>query len=87
MGRRRPGCGRRGGGHLGGVVLGGPTISRLDPDTGRIEATFPVQLPERRVGPSRFATVADGRLWVVSAIDDDAPKSAISAIDPSTGHT
>jgi streptogramin lyase len=66
---------------------GNSTISRLDPDTGRIETTFSVQLPEKRVGPSRFATVADGRLWVVSAVDDDAPKSAISAIDPSTGHT
>ena len=66
---------------------GNSTISRIDPDTGRIEATFSVQLPEKRVGVSRFATVADGRLWVVSAVDDDAPKSAISAIDPSTGHT
>jgi streptogramin lyase len=66
---------------------GNSTISRVDPDTGRIEATFSVQLPEKRVGASRFATVADGRLWVVSAVDDDAPKSAISAIDPSTGRT
>jgi streptogramin lyase len=64
------------------------TISRFDASTGKVTATVHARLPERRVGNIRFATIGEGRLWVVSEIATlDSSDTAISAIDPTTGET
>jgi DNA-binding beta-propeller fold protein YncE len=66
---------------------GDHTIARVDPRTGRVQAS----LPFRR--ELIFATVADGRLWVVHApigafaLNDEVSQVEISAIDPSTNRT
>jgi streptogramin lyase len=53
-----------------------------------VTATVHARLPERRVGNIRFATIGEGRLWVVSEIATlDSSDTAISAIDPTTGET
>jgi streptogramin lyase len=64
----------------GDFVSGPNTISRIDPSTGRVQATFSVP---KKQGPLAYATVAEGRLWVVL----QRYTSEISAIDPSTGQT
>jgi DNA-binding beta-propeller fold protein YncE len=61
-------------------VSGPNTISRIDPGTGRVQATFSVPWEQ---GGLAFATVAEGRLWVV--LYGGPRMSVISAIDPSTG--
>ena len=43
---------------------GDSTISRIDPRTGRVQSSFPVSGRRAEVGLV-FATVAEGRLWVV----------------------
>jgi streptogramin lyase len=60
---------------------GDSTISRLDPRTGRVQASFNATAG----GGLAFATVAEGRLWVVHGRGWD--QTAISVIDPSTGRT
>jgi YVTN family beta-propeller protein len=63
------------------------TIARVDPRTGRVQASLPFK---REL---IFATVADGRLWVVHApigafaLNDEVSQVEISAIDPSTNRT
>ncbi|MBA3737952.1 MAG: hypothetical protein H0W97_05250, partial [Actinobacteria bacterium] len=49
------------------------TVSRLEPATGRVEATIPVGQ-----GPNALGA-ANGSVWVANEFDD-----AITAIDPST---
>jgi DNA-binding beta-propeller fold protein YncE len=64
---------------------GDSTISRIDPGTGRVQSSVLVSGPAGPRGGMAFATVAEGRLWVVHASGWDS--SAISVIDPSTGRT
>jgi streptogramin lyase len=64
---------------------GNATISRIDPNTGRLQASFVVPFA-KQPGDLVFATVAEGRLWVVHGTPG-ARETAISAIDPSTGRT
>jgi DNA-binding beta-propeller fold protein YncE len=71
------------------------TITRIDPGTGRAQPSFPITLDmlgipasvdaEGREGRLRllYATVAEGRLWVVHYGDKD--ESVVTAVDPSTG--
>jgi DNA-binding beta-propeller fold protein YncE len=70
------------------VTSGNATVSRVDPGTGRVQAS----LPFRR--ELIFATVADGRLWVVHAPigafalnDEIVGQVELSVIDPSTNRT
>jgi DNA-binding beta-propeller fold protein YncE len=72
------------------VNSGDSTIARVDPRTGRVQASLPFK---REL---IFATVADGRLWVVHApigafaLNDEDEKVGpveMSAIDPSTTRT
>jgi streptogramin lyase len=62
-----------------GVDLGN-TISRIDPTSGRVQGSVRVQLP----GDARlfYATVGDGKLWVVYGIGDNDP--AVLGVDLST---
>jgi DNA-binding beta-propeller fold protein YncE len=64
---------------------GDSTISRIDPGTGRVQSSVPVSGPAGLRGGLAFATVAEGRLWVVHGSGWDS--SAISVIDPSTGRS
>ena len=63
---------------------GNGTISRIDPSTGRAQASFPV-LHAKNAGPLTFATVGEGRLWVVHA--GGAPDPSVSSIDLSSNQT
>jgi DNA-binding beta-propeller fold protein YncE len=61
---------------------GDSTISRIDPSTGRVQAStasFAVAADGRLV----YATVAEGRLWVVHNVGID--ETAVTPVDPSTG--
>jgi streptogramin lyase len=73
------------------VVDLGNTISRIDPATGRVQGSVRVRLPADAA--LFYATVGEGRLWVVYAIGDNDPAvfgvdlstvQAGSTIDPST---
>ena len=73
------------------VVDFGNTISRIDPSTGRLQGSVRVRLPADAA--LFYATVGDGKLWVVYAIGDNDPAvfgvdlstaQAGSTIDPST---
>jgi hypothetical protein len=64
---------------------GNATISRIDPRTGRVQASFTASFALQRDGGLVFSTVGEGRLWVVYAWGID--ETAIAAIDPSTGKT
>jgi DNA-binding beta-propeller fold protein YncE len=64
---------------------GDATISRIDPRTGRVQASFPVYSVTEPTD-ARFTTAADGRLWVIYR-SPDFDGTAISAIDPSTNET
>jgi streptogramin lyase len=63
---------------------GDSTISRVDPGTGRVQASFPVSKVEG-LGGLVYAMVAEGRLWVVHQWGMD--ETAISAVDLSTNKT
>jgi DNA-binding beta-propeller fold protein YncE len=70
------------------VNSGDSTIARVNPGTGRVQASLPFK---REL---IFATVADGRLWVVHAPigafalnDEIVGPVEISVIDPSTNRT
>jgi outer membrane protein assembly factor BamB len=72
------------------VLDAGPsnTIARFDASTGKGTATVTARLPERRVGVIRLATIAEGRLWVVSeSATLESADTVITAIDPATGET
>jgi DNA-binding beta-propeller fold protein YncE len=66
------------------VNSGDCTISRIDPSTGRVQAPSSGAF-NRCPGDLTFATVAEGRLWVLlqQGLDD----TVILAKDPSTGQT
>jgi DNA-binding beta-propeller fold protein YncE len=64
---------------------GNATISRVNPATNRVQQTFAVPFAKAQ-GDLVFATVADGKLWVVHGTPG-ARETAISAIDPSSSHT
>jgi streptogramin lyase len=63
---------------------GDSTVSRVDPRTGRVQASFTVSKVEG-MGGLVYAMVAEGRLWVVHAGGPN--ESAISTVDPSTNKT
>jgi streptogramin lyase len=62
---------------------GDSTISRIDPGTGRVRSSFTASFAVDVEGRLVFATVAEGRLWVVHNVSFD--ETAVTAIDPSTG--
>ena len=64
---------------------GDSTISRVDPGTGRVQASFPVSKVEGLRRSLVYAMVAEGRLWVVHQWGMD--ETAISAVDLSTSQT
>jgi streptogramin lyase len=64
---------------------GNATISRVNPATNRVQQAFAVPFAKEQ-GNLVYATVADGKLWVVHW-SDSANDTAISAIDPSSNHT
>jgi DNA-binding beta-propeller fold protein YncE len=64
---------------------GNATISRVNPATNRVQATFSVPFAKEQ-GDLVFAMVAGGKLWVVHGTPG-ARETAISAIDPSSSHT
>jgi streptogramin lyase len=64
---------------------GNATLSRIDPNTGQLQGSFSVPFAKEQ-GDLVFATVAEGRLWVVHGTPG-ARETAVSAIDPSTGQT
>jgi streptogramin lyase len=61
------------------VNSGDASISRIDPSTGRVQASASFSAPPLDLHPGElgFATVGEGRLWIGSGSD-------IVAIDPST---
>jgi streptogramin lyase len=63
---------------------GDSTAFRIDPRTGRVRASFPVSRVEG-LGGLVYATVAEGRLWVVHQWGME--ETAISEVDPSTNKT
>jgi streptogramin lyase len=63
---------------------GNSTAFRMDPRTGRVQASFSVSSVEG-LGGLVMAMVVEGRLWVVHAGGPN--ETAISAIDPSTSRT
>jgi streptogramin lyase len=63
---------------------GDSTAFRMDPRTGRVQASFSVSSVEG-LGGLLLAMVAEGRLWVVHAGGPN--ETAISAVDPSTSRT
>jgi streptogramin lyase len=63
---------------------GDSTAFRMDPRTGRVQASFSVSQVEG-LGGLAYAMVAEGRLWVVHQWGSD--ETAISAVDPSTSRT
>jgi streptogramin lyase len=63
---------------------GDSTAFRMDPRTGRVQASFSVSSVEG-LGGLLLAMVAEGRLWVVHARGPN--ETAISAVDPSTSRT
>jgi streptogramin lyase len=63
---------------------GDSTAFRMDPRTGRMQASFSVAKVEG-LGGLVYAMVVEGRLWVVHAGGPN--ESAISAVDPSTNKT
>jgi DNA-binding beta-propeller fold protein YncE len=60
------------------------TISRIDPSTGRVQASFSVPYANHP-GELGFATVAEGRLWVL--LQWGVKGTSILAINPSTSQT
>jgi DNA-binding beta-propeller fold protein YncE len=64
---------------------GNSTISRIDSSTGQVQASTTVRLYGES-GRLIFATVVDGRLWVVH-MGPEFRETAMSAIDPSTLQT
>ena len=66
------------------VNTGDGSISRIDPSTGRVQASASLFIPGDRAQPGElgFATVGEGRLWIV--LQENGSGSAIVAIDPST---
>ena len=62
---------------------GNSTISRIDPETGRVQSSFTASFVVDVDGRLVFATVAEGRLWVVHNVGYD--ETAVTAVDPSTG--
>jgi streptogramin lyase len=63
---------------------GDSTAFRMDPRTGRVQASFSVSSVEG-LGGLLLAMVAEGRLWVVHAGGPN--ETAISAVDSSTSRT
>jgi len=63
---------------------GDSTAVRIDPRTGRVQASFPVSNVDW-LGGLLYAMVAEGRLWVVHGTSTD--EVAISAVDPSSDKT
>jgi streptogramin lyase len=63
---------------------GDSTAFRIDPRTGRVQASFPVSRVEG-LGGLVYAMVAEGRLWVVHQWGWD--ETAISPVDLSTNKT
>jgi streptogramin lyase len=62
------------------VVDFGNAISRIDPTTGQVQGSVRIRLP---AGSDPFlATVGDGKLWVVYAINDNDP--VVFGVDLST---
>jgi streptogramin lyase len=66
------------------VNTGDGSISRIDPSTGRVQASASLFIPGDRAQPGElgFATVGEGRLWVL--LQGGGEADAIVAIDPST---
>ena len=62
---------------------GDSPISRIDPETGRLQSTFTASFVVDVEGRFVSAMVAEGRLWVVHNVGYD--ETAVTAIDPSTG--
>jgi streptogramin lyase len=62
---------------------GDSTISRIDPETGRVQSSFTASFVVDVEGRLVSATVAEGRLWVVHNVGYD--ETAVTAVDPSTG--
>jgi len=67
------------------VNTGDGSISRIDPSTGRVQASALLLVPGDRPRPGElgFATVGEGRLWVLLQ-GAGGEAIAIVAIDPST---
>jgi streptogramin lyase len=65
------------------VLNSGDSIFRIDSSDGRLQASFTASFAVDTGGRLVFATVAEGRLWVVYNVGYD--ETAVAVVDPSTG--